>query len=389
MFSSNHVDKQTRFILTVYVVSILYIVFDAFTYDLSSFIDEILCVFLFFYALFRCDIAQKKEIQIFAVIVILYLIYSLFLGINVHIAAVRDFFQFMKPFFCFFATYYATINISRKQKHKLKILSYILAIYCYSIFPYINDLYPNTTNYYHACTFAGILYLFSSEMKTKNYWIFLVFLLPGLASFRSKFLAELIVYAFLLLYVKKPIKPSLRLIFIMLILAAVAIWVNYEKFSMYFITGYDEGAARTLMYYTSLEMLKDYFPFGSGFGTFGTDASGLYYSPIYYKYGLNYVFGCSPNDYGTETSFFMDTFYPVILGQFGIIGTILFIKFWLIKLKEISAIMIEKYKLFMIVFVYLAIEGIASGTFLGAQTVPAMMTLGLCLNLKNRKLCQR
>ena len=38
-------------------------------------------------------------------------------------------------------------------------------------------------------------------------------------------------------------------------------------------------------------------------------------------------------------------------------------------------------------FMYLAIEGIASGIFLGAQTVPAMMTIGLCINLKNKNLC--
>ncbi len=385
---SNYLHKQAYIILTVYVLSILYIVFSAFTFRVS-FIDEALCVFLFMYAVLKCNILYKKEFIIFTTIVIFYLIYSLIRGVNVPIATIRDFFQFMKPFFCFFATYYATINITRRQKHWLKITAYVLAVYCYVIFPYINNLYPNTTSYYHACTFAGILYLFSSEMKTKDYWIFLIILLPGLASFRSKFLAELIIYAFLLLYVKKPIKPSLKMVFIVLILGAVAIWANYEKFSMYFITGYDGEVARTMMYYTSVEMLKDYFPFGSGFGTFGTDASGLYYSPIYYEYGLNYIFGCSPDDYGTATSFFMDTFYPVLLGQFGIAGTILFIKFWLIRLKEISTVMIEKYKIFMIAFVYLAIESIASGTFLGAQTVPAMMTLGLCLNIKNKKLCQR
>ena len=214
---SNYLHKQAYIILTVYVLSILYIVFSAFTFRVS-FIDEALCVFLFKYAVLKCNIIYKKEFIIFTTIVIFYLIYSLIRGINVPIATIRDFFQFMKPFFCFFATYYATINITRRQKHWLKITAYVLAVYCYVIFPYINNLYPNTTSYYHACTFAGILYLFSSEMKTKDYWIFLIILLPGLASFRSKFLAELIIYAFLLLYVKKPIKPSLKMVFIVLIL---------------------------------------------------------------------------------------------------------------------------------------------------------------------------
>ena len=115
----------------------------------------------------------------------------------------------------------------------------------------------------------------------------------------------------------------------MAILAVVVIWANFEKFSIYFITGYDEGAARTYMYYTSFEMFGRLFPFGSGFGTFGTDASGRYYSPLYYKYGLNFIYGCRPDDYQTDHSFFMDTFFPVVIGQFGIIGTLLFIKFWM------------------------------------------------------------
>lgn len=381
-----HPDYSTNILLTVYILSILYIVFNAFT-SRFSFIDEIICIILLFYAFFNGKILYRKEFIIFSLVVIAYFIYSLIIKINTQIAVTRDFFQFMKPFFCFYAAYYGSISITENQKKHTKRLSYILAIYCYCILPFIKDLYPNTTDYYHACTFTGLLYLFSSKMRKKDFIIFTIMLFPGLASFRSKFSAEFIVYAFMLWGVKKTIKPSLNMILGISLISIVAIWANYTKFSAYFITGYDEGMARTLMYYTSFDLLKDFFPLGSGFGTFGTDASGLYYSPIYYNYGLYLIYGCTPDDYGTDSSFFMDTFYPVIIGQFGLTGIILFVTFWYKRLKEASSIAIEKYKLFIIMFMYLAIEGIASGIFLGAQTVPAMMTIGLCINLKNKNLC--
>ena len=375
------VHTDTVFILTVYTLSVLYIALNAFVSQFS-FIDEVLCVLLFVFTVVRCRIVYKKEFQVFALVVLLYLIYSLIRRINVPIAAARDFFQFMKPFFCFYAAYYAGVWVTERQRKRLRWLSLFLAVYLYCLFPFINSIYLNTTSYYHACTFAGVMFLLSSDMRKRDLVIFMIILLPGLVSFRSKFVAEIIIYAALLFYVKRPMKLSLKLLVLMAILAVVVIWANFEKFSIYFITGYDEGAARTYMYYTSFEMLGDYFPFGSGFGTFGTDASGRYYSPLYYKYGLNFIYGCRPDDYQTDHSFFMDTFFPVVIGQFGIIGTLLFIKFWMKRLKEASLVQLQKYKLFMIAFVYMGIESIASSSFLGAPSVGMMMTMGLCLNIK-------
>jgi len=79
--------------------------------------------------------------------------------------------------------------------------------------------------------------------------------------------------------------------------------------------------ARLALYETSLRMAKDYFPLGAGFGQFGGWISTLYYSPIYYKYNLNSVYGLRPG----PTTFTMDTHWPYVLGEAGFFGLILYI----------------------------------------------------------------
>lgn len=79
--------------------------------------------------------------------------------------------------------------------------------------------------------------------------------------------------------------------------------------------------ARLALYETSLKMAKDHFPLGVGFGRFGGWVSTLYYSPIYYKYNLNLVYGLRPG----PTTFTMDTHWPHILGEIGFFGLILYV----------------------------------------------------------------
>ena len=60
-------------------------------------------------------------------------------------------------------------------------------------------------------------------------------------------------------------------------------------------------------------MFKDYIPFGSGLGSFGTAAAAKEYSPLYYKYQLDNVWGLNPEN----PMFLADAFYPT-LAEFGV-----------------------------------------------------------------------
>lgn len=78
---------------------------------------------------------------------------------------------------------------------------------------------------------------------------------------------------------------------------------------------------RRLLYYTSAQIAVDKFPFGVGFGRFGSFISVKYYSDIYYQYGLHIISGMSED----EVKFIMDTFWPMIFGETGMLGGMAYI----------------------------------------------------------------
>ncbi|MDQ1436387.1 MAG: hypothetical protein QOK43_16 [Acidimicrobiaceae bacterium] len=78
--------------------------------------------------------------------------------------------------------------------------------------------------------------------------------------------------------------------------------------------------ARRLLYRVSGQIARSNFPFGVGFGRFGSWPSTLVYSPVFYQYGLSGVWGLSPE----YRSFINDTTWPTILGESGVIGVLLY-----------------------------------------------------------------
>lgn len=75
------------------------------------------------------------------------------------------------------------------------------------------------------------------------------------------------------------------------------------------------AVARNVLYSTGWRIALDYFPLGSGLGTFGGWVAALYYSPLYVQHGLSAVWGLEEGG-----KFLTDTFWPYIIGQFGFLG---------------------------------------------------------------------
>ena len=102
------------------------------------------------------------------------------------------------------------------------------------------------------------------------------------------------------------------------LLAALAIgWDQYQYY--YQSTGF----ARNELTRVAVQIANRFFPLGSGFATYGSyvTSNPSYYSPLYYEYGLSTVQGLEPGN----AAFLSDTFWPIILGQFGWLGFVLFL----------------------------------------------------------------
>lgn len=91
---------------------------------------------------------------------------------------------------------------------------------------------------------------------------------------------------------------------------------SLDQIEVYF--GNDKAARHVFLEYGFTTMYL-FFPFGSGFASYGTDAAVIYYSLLYYLYGFDSVWGLSP----TNSIFAHDTYWPAIMAQFGAFGLII------------------------------------------------------------------
>jgi len=77
---------------------------------------------------------------------------------------------------------------------------------------------------------------------------------------------------------------------------------------------------RIALYIGSVAIGRDHFPLGAGLGRYGSHMSRVEYSPVYRQYGLDKVPGLQPTDDSAVT----DSFWPMLLGEIGVPGTIAF-----------------------------------------------------------------
>lgn len=82
-----------------------------------------------------------------------------------------------------------------------------------------------------------------------------------------------------------------------------------------------ESTARAQLYIAGEHIAGDDFPFGVGFGRFASYPSRLFYSPVYYQYGLSNVYGLSR----TYPHFIDDTSWPAVMGETGYGGLIIYV----------------------------------------------------------------
>jgi len=78
--------------------------------------------------------------------------------------------------------------------------------------------------------------------------------------------------------------------------------------------------ARSALYLVSIEIARDYFPLGAGFGRYGSWIAREHYSGLYHEYGLSNVYGLQEGDGGAESQFACDAQWPMVLGESGVLG---------------------------------------------------------------------
>lgn len=118
-------------------------------------------------------------------------------------------------------------------------------------------------------------------------------------------------------------------------IVGAALIENFNENANYLESAGSGGHVRIGMYLASYNIASDYFPFGSGMGTFGSLSSIINgYSNVYFDYGVSNIGANSPSDVAAGHHTLLDTFWPHILGELGVIGTILYLYLWFFPTRQ-------------------------------------------------------
>jgi hypothetical protein len=158
---------------------------------------------------------------------------------------------------------------------------------------------------------------------------------------KKTMISNIFVWLFYFFY-QSNTKNKLKLVFIFVLISFSSFFLIGEELSKDIDnnSSYLEGVGPTEhvrlgMFIASFNIDTDYFPFGSGLGTFGSLSSIMGgYSIVHYDYGVAYIGSNSPEDIVRGSHTLLDTYWPHIFGELGFLGTILFLIIWLFPFKK-------------------------------------------------------
>ena len=353
---------------------------------IPTWIDEAMTLLLILYTGSRFGKIRKpgvkKEIVVYLSIMVFYAVYSLIMAVNVSNSVFLDFQQQIRPYAVFYCTWLLAPTFKKKRlKYIMWAMYATIALYLPTAIRKDEDVAIGQL----CLNCAMMYYLFNPETK-RNVRITLLIASVALVSPKMKFMGEYVALIGILYFLKGRMKMiSMKSATYVALLGAVIIFLTWEKFEPYFVSGLDrtgyDRLARPESFRTALQIMVDYIPFGSGLGTYATNAAAEYYSPLYYKYGLSIVWGLSPD----FNRFIADAFYPT-LAEYGLFGVFMFIVFWKRRLKTIQNVVDMKfYKVGLMAFLALALESVADTSYLSGKGMGYFMLLGLVMNAPQRR----
>lgn len=200
---------------------------------------------------------------------------------------------------------------------------------------------------------------------------------------RGKSIAGIVVYVFLVYFVLMR-KKKLRLWHILLGGLGVAA-VGWDLI-MYYYVDLRGRSARSVLTETAFKIMRDYFPIGTGFGTYASASAGQHYSPVYVKYGFRSVYELGGNE--TGWGYFSDTFWPIIIGQTGFIGTVFYgVMLILLFRRMLKVRKKSNYAYFTAVFsfAYILISSTSEPAFNNSSIIPLALLIGYIFSLEDQK----
>lgn len=117
---------------------------------------------------------------------------------------------------------------------------------------------------------------------------------------------------------------------IMLIIGGVI--VGYNEIYYYLL---NSASARSVLLKYGFITAQKFFPLGAGFANYGGAVAASDYSRLYNEYNFGMYWGMGQN---SEYDFLHDSYYPIIIGEFGFLGMAFYVAYLLKQFKFINNI---------------------------------------------------
>ncbi len=345
---------------------------------------------------------KAKLLLAISTFVLIGLVGNIIYGYQSFIAIAIDILLNVKFVLGIFTTFYIFKNINLldyKQEISKHIHIIISALFVLLLVDVIFEIFPcyeiryglrsEQLYYTHPTELASVSFfllllniLFSVKTDKKEI-IFTIFSSAlVVSSLRLKAVAIVVVFLATWLWIvlmKKQIKPWQLIVF-----APVAIYIAWDQVYFYFFSDVSRDTVRGALSFTSIKILKDYFPIGTGLGTFASAPSGDYYSKVYEIYGINDIWGLTPE----WPEFVSDCFWPMVLGQTGFLGLVIYVYIIIMLFKELNKPFRTNKSVYLAglgALVYLVISSVAESAFVNPLALPLSMVIGLCFIYQNQQ----
>jgi len=360
----------------------------------ARYIDELLAAISIGYFIKKTifekkDVFTKNDMRIIVLLgglVMIGLLSNCIYQYQVPYAAVLDCIAVTKFFLIYL--FFKHININNYIEENKEIFKYNISVfikyaliltglnYLFAMFPaeikfgiLSNKLIFEHPTYLAAATsFVLLFYLYIEEKPDLKKIACLLFLI--VTTLRSKAIIFAVLFS-ALYYIKIIRKKSLNLKMI-IYGVIIALIIAIPSINYYFIKIDDSARSRLLQ--TSFLIANDHFPLGSGFATFGSQYSGIEYSPLYVIYDIDETYGLEKN----RTYFISDSFWAMILGQFGYIGLLTYILALVLLITDTVKKVKPDERLKVIVYgtiLYLLISSTSESAFVNALSFPFAILL--------------
>jgi len=410
---------QKNFLNTFILFSVIFISYISFLIpEFSSFYDEF--VALIFFGLISIVVGSKNKIFLYKEekYIFYLLAFIAFWGLLSNymtlpkyktnpIAIYSDFIVVFKAYIVYFGIRLLNNSIDSeiildKLAYYVEIIFYLLVVMVF--LDLIFKFYPIERRYglrsvqlffihpsRYSTAFGIIFMLLFYKYINSRRWFLILILLIGMLSLRVKFFGFVLI-AYLIFHFRHIIRRIPRKqIFLYFGLVLIGFYFAFqERIHMYFsFSNLATSWSRGILLYKSFVIANDFFPYGTGFGTYAGFFSGEYYSWVYNMYGINKVFGISADN----PAFIADQFWPMVLGQFGWLGLLayalimyffimMFMK--LFKQSRLTHTTNQMVLPFLAIFMLL-VDSTSDAIFSQDRAVTLFILIALTINLQTNK----